>query len=112
MIELKQVNKFYKGKATKVHALKDVAIQFDPGDRVLVKGPSGAGKSTLLNIIGLLDSSYQGSYLFQDKNISNQSKRKNRKLRNNHFAYIFQEYELIEKESVFDNLTLPLVYQK
>ncbi|HBC32209.1 MAG TPA: ABC transporter ATP-binding protein, partial [Clostridiales bacterium] len=76
----------------------------------MITGESGSGKSTLLNIIGLLDRGYEGEYLIAGRNAKDYSHKEQARMRNNMFGYIFQEYALLESETVFDNVKVPLLY--
>lgn len=90
-------------------------IKIFKNEFVAIKGDSGSGKTTLLNIIGLLDRDYEGSYLLNVDNmvdIYKLSTSESEKIRIKYFSYVFQDYNLIEYLNVYDNLILPLVFQK
>lgn len=104
MILLKNVKKSYGRKLV----LSDVDVTFEKKDFVIISGASGEGKSTILNIIGLLDSDFEGK--LEINGIKNPSiqKKEGRKLLRSHIAYLFQNYGLIDNESVYENLKICL----
>lgn len=109
-IEIKELNKEYKNKIQNVIALKDVSITLYEGDRIYISGKSGAGKSTFINIIGFIDNAYEGSYKYNGVEVKTLKEKEKAKYRNEKFGFIFQEYELIENISVYDNIRIPLEY--
>jgi len=80
------------------------------GEFVAIMGPSGCGKSTLLNILGLLDGSTTGEYYFLEQFVSSLSERQRSKLRKQNIGFVFQNFNLIDEMSVFENVELPLLY--
>ena len=113
MIELKNVCKEYKAKNRVVtKALNNINIKLPSSGLVFVLGKSGSGKSTLLNLIGCMDKVTSGNILINDKDISKLSESKLNDYRNSCFGFIFQEHNLIEKFSVYDNLKLPCTLKK
>ena len=93
-------------------ALKNINLQFKRGEFTGLVGPSGSGKTTLLNIIGSLDSPTEGKAIVLDKNISDLSHQESALLRNKHIGFIFQVYNLLPVYTVFENVELPLIYNK
>lgn len=113
MIELKNVYKEYKSsKGVITKALNNINIKLPSSGLVFVLGKSGSGKSTLLNLIGCMDKVTSGNILINDKDISKLSESKLNDYRNSCFGFIFQEHNLIEKFSVYDNLKLPCALKK
>ncbi|SJZ40754.1 ABC transporter ATP-binding protein [Garciella nitratireducens] len=110
MIELKHINKYYKVGDFQLHVLKDVNLKIESGDFVGIMGPSGSGKSTLVNVLGFLDSDYEGEYLFEGNLISNLIDKKISAIRNKTVGFVFQEFNLIETQTIFENVQLPLLY--
>lgn len=113
MIELKNVCKEYKtsnGVITK--ALNNVNLKLPSSGLIFILGKSGSGKSTLLNLIGCMDKVTSGNILINDKDISHLSESKLNNYRNSCFGFIFQEHNLIENFSVYDNLRLPCTLKK
>lgn len=114
IIAINNLNKTYisgKGKV-KHDILKDVKLDVVKGAMIAITGDSGAGKSTLLNIIGLLDDFYEGEYYLLDKEVKVMKDYEKAFYRNRSFGYVFQDYILIEEESVLNNVLLPTKYCK
>ena len=113
MIELKNVYKEYKSsKGVITKALNNINIKLPSSGLVFVLGKSGSGKSTLLNLIGCMDKVTSGNILINDNDISKLSESKLNDYRNSCYGFIFQEHNLIEKFSVYDNLKLPCALKK
>ena len=110
IIELKDICKTYVNGQMDVPVLFDVNLNVDEGEFVSIMGPSGSGKSTLLNIIGCLDRSTSGSYMFMGEDISNKSDDELSEIRNTGIGFIFQQFNLLPKETALANVALPLVY--
>jgi len=111
MLQLKKVNKFYNTKNQKNHILKDISLNFKNHGLVFILGKSGSGKSTLLNIIGGLDNADSGEIIFLNKNINKFSNEEMDSYRNNYVGFIFQEFNLIEDYTVYQNIILALNLQ-
>jgi len=109
-INIKNINKFYYSTDRNTEALSNINLSIDNGDEIVIVGESGAGKSTLLNILGFIDSDYSGEYFIDEKNIRQLSSKEKSKLLNKTFGFIFQEYALLEDETVFENIKIPLIY--
>jgi putative ABC transport system ATP-binding protein len=111
LIELKDVSKLYGfGDATTL-ALDEVNLTIEPGECIAIMGPSGCGKSTLMNMIGLLDRPTHGTYSFNGRNASKLRKNSAAKMRRDTFGFIFQNYNLLPKMTVLENVALPLTYK-
>ena len=112
MIHLELINKdiFYKNGDAKQRILNNISLKIEAGEFVSIVGPSGSGKSTLINIIGMLDSEYSGKYYFNDKLVSKFSDEKISKIRNRSIGFIFQNFKLLSKYTVKENIQLPLIY--
>lgn len=111
-LELKNVNKVYKGKSKEdeVHALCNMNLRIGEGEKIIIIGESGAGKSTLLNAISLLDNDYIGNYTIEDKAVNSLNEKDMAYFRNQIFSYIFQSYALIDDDTVYENVGIPLLY--
>ena len=108
-LELKGVNKFYKVNDNKFfHVLKNINLNFEKGEMVSIVGESGSGKSTMMNIIGGLDSEYEGSVFFQGKNVKEFSEEELDSYRKNKIGFVFQSCNLISHLSILDNVTIAL----
>lgn len=111
LIELKNVSKLYGfGDATTL-ALDEVSLTIEAGECVAIMGPSGCGKSTLMNVIGLLDRPTHGSYSFNKRNVVKLHRHSAAKMRRDTFGFIFQNYNLLPKMTVLENVALPLAYK-
>src|ERR1035437_6135165 len=112
MIKLVNVEKFYSGNFIKTYVLRNINLEIKEGEFVSVMGPSGSGKSTLLNIIGMLDAPSSGEYFFYDNPVHKLSEKQLTELHKNHIGFVFQSYHLIDEMTVYENLEMPLLYQK
>ena len=110
LIELKNVYKIYQMGSEEVHALDGVNITIDPGEFVAIVGQSGSGKSTAMNIIGCLDVPTSGTYHLGGTDVSTMDDDQQAEIRNKMLGFIFQQYNLIPKLSVLENVELPLLY--
>lgn len=110
MITLKNINKIYDLGEIKVEALKGIDITIKRGEYVSIMGPSGSGKSTLMHILGILDSPSSGQYLLEDYDITKLPDRELARIRNKHFGFIFQNFNLFPELSALENVMLPLSY--
>lgn len=109
MIELKNVTKRYKRGNLETIALKDLSLVIGEGDFVVVEGVSGTGKSTLLNILGCVDQVSEGEYYFKGKLVDYSNKKMIQKIRKDNFGFIFQNYALMEKYNIYENIEMPLL---
>ena len=112
MIELLGINKYYADGADQKHILKNINLTVSEGDFISVCGTSGCGKTTLLNILGLLDSFDSGCYTFDDRNVAELKETETTAFRNSNIGFVFQDFMLIQKETVFFNVALPLYFSK
>ena len=110
LIEFKQVYKIYRMGDTEVHALDGVDITIDRGEFVAIVGQSGSGKSTAMNIIGCLDVPTAGRYYLGGVDVSTMEDDQQAEIRNKMLGFIFQQYNLIPKLNVLENVELPLLY--
>lgn len=111
LIKLHHISKIYRSANVETVAINDLNLKIRQGEFVSVMGPSGCGKTTLLNVIGLLDSFEQGLYVFDGKDVSQYSEKQASKLRKANIGFVFQNFNLIDELSVYENVELPLVYQ-
>ena len=109
LIEITNVEKIYKMGNGTFKAIENVNLKISSGEYVAIIGPSGAGKSTLMNIIGCLDNASAGEY-FLDGEDTKCNDNKLAEIRNKKIGFIFQNYNLISKLSILDNVSLPLLY--
>ena len=110
MIELKGATKVYDlGGGAQIQALKGVDLSIDRGEFITVMGPSGSGKSTLLHILGILDEVDDGTYLLEDTDLTTLTDRELSKIRNQHFGFIFQSFNLFNEFNALENVMFPLM---
>lgn len=107
-IETKAVTKQYGTKEAKFMALKGVDIAIEKGESVAIIGKSGSGKSTLMHILSLMDKQTGGSVLLNGEDVSNFKGKKLDTLRNDSFGFVFQQFFLNARETVLENVALPL----
>ncbi|MBS7255323.1 ABC transporter ATP-binding protein [Flavobacterium branchiicola] len=110
MITINKLSKVFRTEELETRALSEISLTINQGDFVSIMGPSGSGKSTLLNIIGLLDSASDGSYVLLDQEMVGLKEKAKSKARKENIGFIFQNFNLIDELSVFDNIELPLIY--
>lgn len=112
MIQLREVEKVYRRGSEDVHALKGVDLDIGHGEFVSVIGPSGAGKTTLLHILGCLDTPTKGIMKFDDVEVEHMSEAELVAIRRKKIGFIFQQFYLIPGLTVFDNVALPLLFNR
>lgn len=110
MIKISHLEKIYRTEDIETVALNNISFDIKPGEFVSIMGPSGCGKSTLLNILGLLDDMDSGSFLFNEVEVSKYTERKRAAMRKQHIGFVFQNFNLIDELTVFENVELPLIY--
>ena len=110
LLELDHINKDYISGKLVVPALKDVSLHISEGEYVAIMGPSGSGKSTLMNIIGLLDRPTSGNYELNGHNVMSLSDRALASVRLEDIGFVFQNFQLLSRQSALDNVALPLIY--
>lgn len=110
LIKIENVKKEYISGKKKNLVLKGVYLEINEGEKIAIVGPSGSGKTTLLNIIGLLLPATEGEVYLAGKRASSLKEKERAKLRNKFFGYIFQEFLLVEEDTVFQNIEIPLLY--
>jgi putative ABC transport system ATP-binding protein len=112
LIDVQGLNKVFVTEEVETHALSGVHLKIHRGEYIAIAGPSGCGKSTLLSILGLLDSPSEGDYSLNENSVANLSASQRARIRNREVGFIFQSFNLIGDLTVYENVELPLTYQK
>ena len=110
MIQTKNITKEYIIGSQVVQALKGINLDVDKGEFISIMGPSGSGKSTLMNIIGCLDSPSYGEYYLNNKPVSKLNDDELADIRNKEIGFVFQSFNLLARNTAFENVMLPLKY--
>lgn len=110
LIELRHISKIYSMGAEEVRASDDVSLTICRGEFVAIVGKSGSGKSTLMNIIGALDVPTDGEYFLGGEDVSQMRDDQLAHIRNRMIGFIFQQYNLLPKLTLLENVELPLLY--
>lgn len=111
MIEFRDIYKIYKMGDNEVRAIDGISFKIEKGEFVAIVGQSGSGKSTCMNIIGALDVPTSGQYFLAGNDVSHYTDNQLAEIRNKTLGFIFQQYNLIPKLSVYENVELPLLYR-
>src|SRR3954466_115788 len=111
MIDLRDIQKYYRTGDQSVHVLKGVNLHILEGELVAIMGSSGSGKSTLLNILGILDAFDSGSYLLAGQPVNKMGEAEAAQRRNRMLGFVFQSFNLLPFKNAAENVALPLYYQ-
>ncbi len=111
LIQTDGICKSYDLGAAKVEALRGVSLEIEQGEYIAIMGPSGSGKSTLMHILGCLDSPSSGRYALAGRPVGHLHGRALAEVRNREIGFVFQNFNLLRRVDVVDNVALPLVYQ-
>lgn len=110
MIKVSDIYKTYKTGDLNFTALKGVSFEIKSGEFTSIMGPSGSGKSTLMNILGCLDRLDKGKYILNGKNVSNMTENELARVRNMEIGFVFQNFNLLPRMTILENVELPMVY--
>ena len=111
LIDLRHIFKTYdEGGKMPVPVLEDVSLQVEEGEYLAIMGPSGSGKSTLMNIIGCLDLPTEGEFFLGGENVLTMNENAVAELRNRMIGFVFQNFNLLPRETALENVALPLLY--
>lgn len=111
IVKLRNLKKRFGVGDAENYALNGVNLSIKKGEFIIIMGPSGCGKTTLLNTIGLLDRATEGDYVLDGQNVARMSRRNQAKIRSEKIGFIFQNFNLIPRLTVIENVALPLVYK-
>lgn len=112
VIKLENISKIYKVGDEDAIAVDGIDLTIKKGDFVAIMGPSGSGKSSLMHILGLLDVPTSGKYILAGRDVSKLSKNKQAEIRNKEIGFVFQQFNLLPRTTVLDNVLLPTIYGK
>jgi len=112
LIQVKNLCKTYESEGVSTRAVCGVSFEIAKGEFVSIMGPSGSGKSTLMQMLGFLDRSSEGDYFFDGRNTNNFSDDELAEIRNEKIGFVFQTFNLLPRTTVFENVELPLLYDK
>jgi len=112
IIETENAKKIYRTEEVETTALDQINLKLEEGQFVSIMGPSGCGKSTLLHVLGMIDELSEGTYRFMGEDVSRYSERKRSVIRKRNIGFVFQSFNLIDELTVYENIELPLLYNK
>ena len=112
ILELKNIYKSYGDGKLEVPVLFDINMQVEEGEYIAIMGPSGSGKSTLMNIIGCLDEPTSGKYMLNGSDITDMTQNQLSEIRNTTIGFVFQNFNLLPRETALENVALPMIYAK
>ena len=110
VIDIAGMRRDFRLGGTTVQALRGVDLKVEPGEYTALIGPSGSGKTTLMNLIGCLDTPSKGSYLLNEKQVSQMNDNELARIRNEEIGFVFQTFNLLPRATALHNVELPLVY--
>ncbi|MDE5846965.1 MAG: ABC transporter ATP-binding protein [Muribaculaceae bacterium] len=110
MIQLTDIKKVFRTDEVETWAINNVSLKVNKGEFVAIMGPSGCGKSTLLNILGLLDTPTDGTYILDGMDVSRMREPERINIRKGIIGFVFQSFNLIDELTVEENIELPLLY--
>ncbi|MEG2786997.1 MAG: ABC transporter ATP-binding protein [Romboutsia sp.] len=108
VLKVKNIEKYYGNKKNLTKAINNISFEVDKGEFIGIMGPSGSGKTTLLNCIATIDKATTGNIQIEDKDITILSRKNIEKFRREHLGFIFQEFNLLDTLTVYENISLAL----
>ncbi len=110
IIHTEKISRIYRMGSETIYALRSIDIDISKGEYVAFMGPSGSGKSTLMNIIGCLDTPSSGTYILNNRDVSDMTENELAEIRNKEIGFVFQTFNLLPRATAMDNVALPLIY--
>jgi putative ABC transport system ATP-binding protein len=110
IIQLQEIKKSYKTGGEETFALQGLNLDIHKGEFVAIMGPSGSGKSTLMHIVGLLDTPTSGTYILNGTDVSKLRKSEQAVIRNKEIGFVFQQFNLLPRTTVYENVLMPSIY--
>lgn len=111
VIQLKKLRKTFGLGEAAHHAIDQITLKIRKGEFIAIMGPSGCGKTTLLNILGLLDTDVEGEYQLDGRSVASLGRRKQARIRSRQIGFVFQNFNLIPRLTIIENVALPLTYK-
>jgi len=111
MIKLRNVEKCYETRAGKNYVLRQINLDIEEGGFITIMGPSAAGKTTLLNILGMLDGDWEGEYYLFEHAVHELKPKERLALNKQYIGFVFQNFNLLDTLTVYENLDVPLSYR-
>lgn len=111
MLKIENLRKVYQNGEIKVEALKGINFEIREGEMVAIMGPSGSGKSTLMHLLGCLDHPTSGKYILAGNDVSDLKDDQLSEIRNSYIGFVFQQFNLLSRTSILQNVEVPLVYK-
>lgn len=111
MVKTENITKSFKASHGRLDVLKGISFSIEKGEFMMLLGKSGGGKSTLLNILGLMDTPTDGTYILDGQDMGSLSAKEKTKIRGSKIGFVFQAYNLINTMTAYENVELPLGYQ-
>ncbi|QBD80692.1 ABC transporter ATP-binding protein [Ktedonosporobacter rubrisoli] len=111
VVAVRNLSRIYRMGQNRVQALQDVSLDIYPGELVAIVGPSGSGKTTFMNLIGCMDRPSSGEYWLNSIKVSQMQPNQLAEIRNQQLGFIFQNFNLLMRETALSNVMLPLIYR-
>ncbi len=110
LIDIKNIKRDFQLGSETINVLKGIDLKINKGEYVALMGPSGSGKSTLMNLLGCLDTPTSGTYILNNKDVSQMVDDELAEIRNKEIGFVFQTFNLLPRTTALDNVALPMIY--
>ncbi len=110
LIDIKDIKRDFQLGSETINVLKGIDLKINKGEYVALMGPSGSGKSTLMNLLGCLDTPTSGTYILNNKDVSQMVDDELAEIRNKEIGFVFQTFNLLPRTTALDNVALPMIY--